>query len=77
LSRGNLPIGVHLHTINKKYIARCNGISLGSFNTPKEAFHSYKTFKENYIKEVANDYGVKIPKKLYEAMINYKVEIDD
>lgn len=36
-----------------------------------------KEFKENYIKEVANEYKDKIPQKLYEAMYRYKVEIDD
>ena len=36
-----------------------------------------KEFKENYIKEVANEYKDKIPQKLYEAMYRYKVEIDN
>ena len=36
-----------------------------------------KEFKENYIKEVANEYKDKIQQKLYEAMYRYKVEIDN
>ena len=47
------------------------------FDTPEEAFQTYKEFKENYIKQVADEYKDKIPEKLYEAMINYKIEITD
>ena len=38
---------------------------------------AYKTFKEQYIKQVANEYKDKIPKKLYDAMYRYEVEITD
>ena len=47
------------------------------FNTPQEAFQAYKKFKENYIKQVADEYKEYIPQKLYEAMYNYEVEIGD
>ena len=43
----------------------------------EEAFKSYKTFKEKYIKQVADEYKDKIPKKLYDAMYRYEVEITD
>ena len=45
----------------------------------EEAFQYYKTFKENYIKQVADDYYSQglIPKKLYDAMYRYEVEITD
>ena len=38
----------------------------------------YKNFKENYIKQVADEYYFKglIPKRLYEAMYKYEVEIN-
>ena len=79
--RGNLPIGVQTRKDTKKYIAiSCNGSgnkSLGSFNTPEEAFNAYKKDKEQYIKQVADEYKDKIPKKLYEAMYKYEVEITD
>ena len=39
--------------------------------------HESTQFKENYIKQVAEEYKDKIPDKLYEAMYNYKVEITD
>ena len=51
--------------------------NLGYFETPKEAFQAYKVAKENYIKQVADEYKDKIPYRLYEAMYNYEVEITD
>ena len=50
---------------------------IGRFNTPEEAFNAYKQFKEQYIKQIADEYKDKIPKKLYDAMYRYKVEITD
>jgi hypothetical protein len=52
---------------------------LGSFpiNRPFQAFYSYKVFKEQYIKQIADEYEDLIPRKLYEAMYKYKVEIND
>ena len=83
--RGELPIGVYYYKKNKKYKAGLrvfkNGKStkkhLGCFDTPNEAFEVYKKAKEEYIKEVADEYKDKIPTKLYEAMYSYKVDIDD
>ena len=84
--RGNLPIGVGYHKQHNKYRSYCNTTDLngnrnqkhlGYFKTIEEAFLAYKTFKEQYIKQVADEYKNKIPKKLYDAMYNYKVEITD
>lgn len=53
---------------------------LGSFSTPEEAFYAYKQAKESYIKQVADEYKSKypnFPKKLYDAMYSYEVEITD
>lgn len=77
--RGNYPIGV-----SKKghkyisYISR-NGINLsnGTFNTQEEAFQAYKIAKENYIKEVADKWKDLISEKVYQALMNYQVEITD
>jgi hypothetical protein len=38
---------------------------------------SFKRFKENYIKEVAEEYKDKIPKILYDAMYRYQINITD
>ena len=80
--RGDLPIGAYYKKQNKKYGAVCNikesvRKHLGYYDTPEEAFQAYKHFKENYIKQVANEYKDRIPEKLYYAMYEYEVEIDD
>ncbi|WP_303210929.1 AP2 domain-containing protein [uncultured Clostridium sp.] len=86
-SRGNFPIGVSYHKANKKFVAKCNVYDfenkkkktkhLGYYDAPEEAFNKYKEFKESYIKEVADYYRDQIPKKLYDAMYQYEVEITD
>ena len=77
--RGNYPIGITYR--NNKYIARCNvngnRIFLGTYKTLEEAFKTYKQYKENLIKEIANKYKNQIPDKLYRALLNYEVEITD
>ena len=83
--RGEYPIGVSYGKQNKKYQARCNVngklISLGYYNTIEEAFNAYKQAKEQEIKRVADECVSKgyITKdsRLYNAMINYQVEIND
>lgn len=80
--RGLYPIGVYFNKVSGKFIAQCNigtgtQKNLGLFNTPEKAFQTYKEFKESYIKQVADEYKNKIPKKLYDAMYAYKVDIND
>lgn len=82
-NRGKYPIGISKE--NNKFVAKCgdgegNRVYLGKYNTQEEAFEAYKKGKENIIKKVAEEYKEKypnFPNKLYEAMINYKVEITD
>lgn len=90
-SRGKYPIGVYefldKRNGNKKLRVQCNILKngknkrkyLGDFpiDKPFQAFTTYKNFKENYIKQVADEYKKLIPQKLYEAMYNYEVEIND
>lgn len=80
--RGDLPIGVQ--KVNNKtnpYIARITkdntGITLGYFNTLEEAFECYKIAKENHIKQIAEEYSSFIPESLYNALINWEIEIND
>jgi hypothetical protein len=80
--RGELPIGVSYHKRNNKYQANCNDslgheIYLGLYNTPEEAFEAYKQYKEQTIKDMAEEHRNVIPEVLYNAMINYEVEIED
>jgi len=43
-------------------------------NNIDELFSLYKKSKENYIKQIANEYKDKIPNKVYDALIKYKIE---
>jgi hypothetical protein len=81
-SRGDLPIGVRLNKSNpNRYEARCNDngqqLFLGSFTEIEDAFHAYKEHKEQLIKDTAKEHKGCIPNTLYNAMVTYKVEIND
>ena len=79
--RGEYPIGVNYQSKIDKYQARCSTLEgrvyLGVYSTPEEAYYVYKHFKENYIKQKAEEYKNKIPIKLYDALYRYEVEITD
>ena len=84
-NRGELPVGVDYLKASKKYRASLSVFKdgkktnkyLGCFNTADEAFEVYKQAKEEYVKEVADEYKDKIPTKLYERMYAYQVSLDD
>lgn len=89
--RGTYPIGVYYKKKNGKFCAQVSKLSdemrgtkkqeyLGLFDTPEEAFIAYKFEKEKYIKQVADYYIARysnFPLKLYRALYNYTVDIDD
>lgn len=79
--RGEYCIGVTYHKRLGKFNARCNTLNgrkhIGYYDTEIEAFNAYKNFKELYVKNVAEKYKDKIPRKLYDAMIKYEVNIND
>lgn len=76
--QGSLPLGVTIQKNNgmKKYLAQINRrgerFKLGCHYTPDEAFLAYKTAKEEYVKELADEYYSKgmieeeIRSKLYQ-----------
>jgi hypothetical protein len=78
-----LPTGVQYDKKRNKYRAFCGInnklIAIGNnFETIEDAFYlGYKPFKEQYIKNMADEYKDRIPTKLYNAIYNYQVEIDD
>lgn len=81
-SRGCYPIGVYWIKSRDRFRSLCgNGIGklehLGYFDTEKEAFLAYKTFKEALIKEVANEYKEQLDERAYEALMKYEVNVDD
>lgn len=79
--RGDLPIGVVYTESKQRYKASLTKDSkrvyIGCFSTPEEAFQAYKKAKEAWIKEVANKWKDKIKPNVYEALMNYEVEITD
>ena len=88
-NRGKYPIGVSSRNDRNKLLASCcvfdeikgkkiqKRLGLFPLDKPFQAFYVYKQFKENYIKQVANEYKNLIPKKLYDALYRYEVEIND
>ena len=80
-TRGKYPIGVTYVKRQNVFKAQCRkrnvNIFLGHFNNSTDAFECYKIFKENLIKEIADEYKPYIPRKLYDAMYKYEVEITD
>lgn len=81
--RGEYPIGVSYNENKRKYDVHCSlnhkCIYLGSFTTLEEAFYVYKKYKEDVIKQIAQEEFNKgnITQNCYEAMLNYEVEITD
>ena len=81
-SRGEYLIGVHWSKTNKAFVAQVNKgkgkrENLGYFKTEIEAFNTYKTAKESFIKEQANEWKGKIDGRAYEALMKYTVNITD
>ena len=62
--------------INPK-TGKSKGRYLGLYETQEKAFEIYKYYKEKSIKEVADYFKEQIPQKLYYALYEYEVEIDD
>ena len=79
--RGKYPVGVNWSSNKNKFMSRVsiNGKRnyLGEYDTPEEAFYAYKQAKETYIKELANKWKDQIDPRVYEALMNYQVEITD
>lgn len=77
--RGKQPKGVWKH--GEKYCAEVTrkGVKerLGTFDTPELAFEAYKKAKEVIIKIVAEEWREYIIAPMYQALLNYQVEITD
>lgn len=76
-NRGKYPIGVYKG--KHSYLAFHRSKYIASFHTIEEAFNAYKSAKEQYIKELAEQYfnEGKITKRVYDALMKYEVEITD
>ena len=81
-SRGKHLIGVHWHSKSNAFMAQVNRGKgkpeyLGIFNTELEAFNAYKIAKEIYVKELAEKWKSQIDEIAYNALMSYKVGVDD
>jgi len=80
-ARGEYPVGVYFHKPSGKFVAQLtiNGRlkHLGLFANPEEAFFAYKAAKEAQIKVVAEKWKHLLDDRVYQALINYTVDIDD
>ena len=80
-ARGDYPIGVSYEKDKEKFRAYMafmgRQIKLGTFDTAEDAFARYKEYKEDFIQDMAEQYRDEIPNKVYEAMMGWKIEIDD
>lgn len=79
--RGQYLIGVYYDKSRHKFKSACRRygkkVGLGSFDNEEEAFYAYKEFKEETIRLMAEEYKDKIPMKLYNGLMSYKVEKED
>lgn len=71
-----LPSGINQRKSGKFTASLC-GKNLGTYISVEEAYSVYASAKERIIKEVANEYRDKIPSKVYNALYNYKVNINN
>ncbi len=80
-TRGEWPIGVALDKRSSKFVAHLNANGkqkfLGCFTAAEEAFQAYKLAKEAYIKVVAHKWQHLLDEKVFQALLAYKVNIDD
>ena len=80
-TRGANPVGVYYEKSRNKFQAyiRKNGkrVHLGRYNTVEEAFYTYKTAKESYIKELADKWKEQIDIRVYNALMIWTIEITD
>ena len=77
--RGLFPLGVTAIPHSGTYRANLGNKHLGCYSTPEEAFQAYKSAKEQYVKERATQYFQegKITHRVYQALMEYQVEITD
>ena len=80
-NRGKYPAGVTWNKGAKAFRSKVRVYGkdkhLGYYKTSEEAFYAYKKAKEQYVKEVANNWTGQIDNKVYEALMKWEINIDD
>lgn len=77
-ARGKYPLGVSSKD-GQKFDVTIGGVYKGRFDSVSDAFNHYKAIREKEIKEVANEYysDGRITKQVYDALMNWTIEITD
>ena len=79
--RGQFPQGVTYNRTKTRYRAKIRREakleSLGTYDTPEEAFYAYKPIKEACIKSLAEKWKDKIDPRVYDALVKWEINIDD
>ena len=81
-SRGKYPVGVYYSKKDNRYTAQYSvGKStarfIGNFMTPEEAFQAYKEAKELFIIEKAEEWRGRIEDRVYLALLDYNITVND
>lgn len=81
-SRGEYPVGVFYSKKANRYTAQYSvGKStvtyIGNFMTPEEAFQAYKEAKELFIIEKAEEWRGRIEDRVYLALLDYNITVND
>ncbi|WP_395546826.1 MULTISPECIES: hypothetical protein [unclassified Lacrimispora] len=72
-NKRGLPNGIR--KVKNGYMAQYDQFELGIYNTVEEAYSYYAKEKEKKIIEVAEEYKNIIPKKVYDSLLKYRVNI--
>jgi hypothetical protein len=79
--RGQYPVGIYYDLRQPHYMARIRKhgqrVFIGRYHTVEEAFHVYKTAKEQHIKDMANLYKHELDPRAYDALMNWEISEDD
>ena len=79
--RGEYPVGVsfskHYGKFECHVMRESKRTNLGLYKNPNDAFMVYKKNKEDYVKYMANKHKDKIDHRVYEALMNREICIDD
>ena len=74
-NKRGLPNGIKKD--GNKYYAKYNSTELGSADTVEKAYELYAKRKKEEIIKIAEEYKKIIPNKVYEALLNYEVRMEN
>jgi hypothetical protein len=67
----DLPTGVSYSSNKQKYCVSYGGVPQGTYETLEEAVKVHSREKRKHVKQVADEYKDRIPKKVYDILVNW------